>query len=163
MPVGGSCLLTETTPKRARLEQRQDERQDYETPPELFLSLSQEFGPFVADVAAVASTAKVPHYYGPDREPPFNDGLKIVWGGVLWMNPPYGRQTPAWVKKASESPAKVVCLLPARTDTAWFHDYVLPKAKIVRFLRGRPKFWIDGKPTGSGGKFPSMVVVFDGR
>lgn len=85
------------------------------------------------------------------------------------MNPPYGRATRAWVKKASEANALVCCLLPARTDTKWFHDYVLPKAKVVRFLRGRPKFLIGGKPVlndkgkPATGKFPSMVVVFDGR
>lgn len=150
---------------RQRLVQRQDERQDYETPPELFLSLSQEFGPFDVDVCAKPINAKLPTFYGPGS--PLGswaqDGLAAPWVGKCWMNPPYGRATPAWVKKASEAKALVVCLLPARTDTRWFHDYVLPRAKTVRFLRGRPEFWIDGKPTGQGGKFPSMVVVFDGR
>lgn len=141
-----------------RLVQRHDERQDYETPPDLFLSLSQEFGPFDVDVCAVQETAKVPVFYSPEQ-----DGLAQEWTGRCWMNPPYGRATPAWVKKASEAKALVVCLLPARTDTRWFHDYVLPRAKMIRWLKGRPKFWMGGKPTDSGGKFPSMVVVYDGR
>lgn len=141
-----------------RLVQRQDERQDYQTPPELFLSLSQEFGPFDVDVCANEINAQVPRYFSKEQ-----DGLAQEWTGRCWMNPPYGRATPAWIKKASESKALVVCLIPARTDTRWFHDYVLPRAKTVRFLKGRPKFWLDGKPTGQGGKFPSMVVVFDAR
>lgn len=145
-----------------RLVQRQDERQDYETPPELFLSLSDEFGPFDVDVAANEINHKTATWYGPAAA--YTDGLSVDWTGLrCWMNPPYGRATSAWVKKASEARALVVCLIPARTDTRWFHDYVLPKAKTVRFLRGRPKFWIDGKDTGQSGKFPSMVVVFDGR
>lgn len=145
---------------RQRLVQRHDERQDYETPPDLFLSLSQEFGPFETDVCANEVNHKTPVWFGPGS--PYPDGLTQLWGGRCWMNPPYGRATAAWVKKASEARA-LVCLLPARTDTLWFHDYVLSKAKLVRFLKGRPQFWLDGKPTGSGGKFPSMVVVFDGR
>lgn len=152
------------TPPSGKLVQRQDERQDYETPPELFQALDAEFGPFNLDVCANQLNHKVAAYFGPGGCQP--DGLTASWWGSdvkCWMNPPYGRATAAWVKKASEHPGLVVCLLPARTDTRWFHDYVLPKAKLVRFLKGRPEFWIDGKPTGSGGKFPSMVVVFDGR
>lgn len=71
------------------------------------------------------------------------------------MNPPYGRQIGKWVKKASESRAIVVCLLPARTDTKWFHDYVLGKAEI-RFVKGRIKFG----NAKAGAPFPSMVAVF---
>lgn len=77
--------------------------------------------------------------------------------GALWMNPPYGREIGKWVKKASESKATVVCLLPARTDTRWFHDYIYGKAEI-RFVRGRLKF---GGSKNSA-PFPSMVVIFRG-
>lgn len=73
------------------------------------------------------------------------------------MNPPYGREIGKWVKKASESNTTVVCLLPARTDTRWFHDYIFGKAEI-RFVRGRLKF---GNSKNSA-PFPSMVVVFRG-
>lgn len=147
-----------------RLVQRQDERQDYETPPGLVADLAAEFGAFEIDVAATHANKKAPRCWTPAE-----DGLAQDWAGlVCWMNPPYGKATKAWVKKASEAKARVVCLLPARTDTAWFHDYVLPRATVVRFLRGRPKFLLDGKPvlcpkTGkpASGKFPSMVVVFD--
>lgn len=74
------------------------------------------------------------------------------------MNPPYGREIGKWVRKAYESGALVVCLLPARTDTSYFHDYILGKAAI-RFIRGRLRF--------EGGKypapFPSMIVVYKSR
>ena len=84
--------------------------------------------------------------------------LKQDWSGVCWCNPPYGRQIGKWVEKAAKSHATVVMLLPARTDTKWFHDYCLPYGEI-EFLRGRLKF---------GGceynaPFPSMVVVFGER
>ena len=82
------------------------------------------------------------------------DGLNIKWGKRNFMNPPYGREIGKWVKKASESPL-TVCLLPARTDTKWFHDYILGKAEI-RFIKGRLKF---GEAVNSA-PFPSMVVIF---
>ena len=74
---------------------------------------------------------------------------------VYWCNPPYGRQIGKWVKKAAECGATVVMLLPARTDTAWFHNYILGKAEI-RFLRGRLKFG-DSK---NSAPFPSMIVIY---
>lgn len=148
-----------------RLVQSLNERQDYETPPELVAELAAEFGPFEIDFAATEANKKAPVCFTPEQ-----DSLQQIWGGVGFLNPPYGKATKAFVRKASEANARVVCLLPARTDTAWFHDYVLPRAKVVRFLRGRPKFLLNGKPvldakTGkpASGKFPSMVVMFDGR
>lgn len=126
---------------------------EWETPQGLFLSLSAEFGPFDVDVAADASNAKVARYYSKAE-----DGLAQEWTGRCWMNPPYGRVIGKWIKKASESKALVVCLIPARTDTTYWHDYVIPRAKQIRFLRGRVRF---------GGKgpapFPSAVIIFDGR
>lgn len=80
---------------------------------------------------------------------------------IVWCNPPYGREIGKWVEKAykeSLEGATVVLLLPARTDTKWFHDYIYGKAEI-RFVRGRLKFG-DGK---NSAPFPSMVVVFRGE
>ena len=76
--------------------------------------------------------------------------------GVCWCNPPYGRQIGKWVEKAFKSSATVVMLLPARTDTKWFHDWCLPYGKI-EFLRGRLKFG----GCDNSAPFPSMIVVFE--
>ena len=123
----------------------------WETPQNFFDELNKEFR-FTCDVCAIEENAKCAKFYTPEQ-----DGLKQTWGGVCWMNPPYGREIGKWVKKASESKATVVCLLPARTDTRWFHDYIYGKAEI-RFVRGRLKF---GGSKNSA-PFPSMVVVFRG-
>lgn len=123
----------------------------WETPQNFFDELDKEFH-FSCDVCATRENAKCAKFYTPEQ-----DGLKQTWGGALWMNPPYGREIGKWVKKASESNATVVCLLPARTDTRWFHDYIYGKAEI-RFVRGRLKF---GGSKNSA-PFPSMVVIFRG-
>lgn len=83
--------------------------------------------------------------------------MKQEWNGTVFMNPPYGRGIGEWVKKAFDSAmggAVVVCLLPARTDTKWWHDYCM-KGNI-RFIRGRLKFG-DGK---NSAPFPSAIVIF---
>lgn len=87
---------------------------------------------------------------------PTFDGLSVAWGGCNYMNPPYGREIGKWVKRASENPM-TVCLLPARTDTRWFHDYIYNKPNVeIRLLKGRLKF---GNAVNSA-PFPSMVVIF---
>ena len=105
----------------------------WETPQDLFDKLDAEFH-FDLDVCALPENAKCEKYYTPEQ-----DGLAQEWTGVCWCNPPYGRQIGKWVRKAALSNTTVVMLLPARTDTKWFHDYILHKAEI-RFLRGRLKF-----------------------
>ena len=84
---------------------------------------------------------------------------KIGGGEIVWCNPPYGREIGRWVQKGYEEAenAVVVMLLPARTDTRWFHDYCM-KGKIT-FLRGRLKFG----GSKNAAPFPSMVVEFDRR
>lgn len=125
----------------------------WETPQHLFDILNDEFG-FTLDVCATVQNAKTDNYFSLD-----DNGLEQDWtGNTCWMNPPYGRETGGWVKKAYEESlrgAKVICLLPARTDTKWFHDYIYGKAEI-RLLKGRLKF---GNAKNSA-PFPSMVVVF---
>jgi phage N-6-adenine-methyltransferase len=109
---------------------------------------------FNTDVCALPSNAKCTTFFTPKQ-----NGLKQKWNGICWMNPPYGRTIKHWVKKAYESAlhgAIVVCLLPSRTDTAWWHDYCM-KGQI-EFIRGRLKF---GNSTNSA-PFPSAIVVFDG-
>lgn len=121
----------------------------WETPQYLFDTLNNEFH-FDIDVCATPDNAKCVRYFTPQI-----DGLSQEWKGTCWCNPPYGRRIGAWVKKAAESNANTVMLLPARTDTAWFHNYIYGKAE-VRFIRGRLKFG-DSK---NSAPFPSMIVIF---
>jgi phage N-6-adenine-methyltransferase len=121
------------------------------TPQDFFDKLNALHG-FEIDVCATPENAKCNKYYTVS-----DDGLAQQWQGVCWMNPPYGRDIKAWMKKAYESSlngAKVVCLVPARTDTQWWHDYAM-KGQI-EFIKGRLKFGghKDSAP------FPSAVVVF---
>lgn len=109
---------------------------------------------FTTDVCALPENAKCPHYYTPEL-----DGLAQEWKGNCWMNPPYGRVIGKWVKKAHDAAiagqASTVCLLPARTDTKWFHEFIYHQAEVI-FLKGRLKF---GGATNSA-PFPSMMVIF---
>lgn len=124
----------------------------WETPQGLFDALNHEFT-FEVDVCALPENAKCKQYYTPET-----DGLSQNWDKRCWCNPPYGREIGKWVKKATESVNDgcplVVMLLPARTDTRWFHDYIYKKHE-TRFLRGRLKFG----NSKNGAPFPSMVVV----
>jgi phage N-6-adenine-methyltransferase len=122
------------------------------TPQKFFDAISVLYGPFDIDVCADASNAKCPVYF--DKAA---DGLAQTWTGKCWMNPPYGRDIGKWMKKASESNATVVCLVPARTDTNWWHEYAM-KGEIT-FIKGRLKFG-DAK---NSAPFPSAVVVFRPR
>ena len=124
------------------------------TPPEVFASIAKRFGPFDLDVCAVADNAKCERYYSPEQ-----DGLQQPWRGRCWMNPPYGRGIGQWVRKAWEASvggATVVCLLPARTDTRWWHEYIAPYASKIEFIRGRLRF--GGAENGT--PFPSVIVLF---
>ena len=126
----------------------------WSTPQYLFDMLDQEFG-FDLDPCATPENAKCEKYYTP-----LEDGLLQDWKGhIVFCNPPYGRQIGKWVKKAHDEAqdhdTTVVMLLPARTDTAWFHDYILGQAEI-RFVRGRLRFG-DSKINA---QFPSMIVIY---
>lgn len=129
---------------------------EWETPQEFFDELNNEFR-FTLDVAASDNNRKCFHYYTKQE-----DALKQSWIGTVWCNPPYGREVGKWVCHAYWqsviAKSTVVMLLPARTDTKWFHDYILGKAEI-RFIRGRLKF---GGSKNSA-PFPSMVVIFRGE
>lgn len=127
----------------------------WETPQDLFDKLNEEFH-FDLDVCALPENAKCEKYYTPE-----DDGLSQPWNGVCWCNPPYGRTIGKWIQKAYETFAgggTVVMLLPARTDTKWFHEYIYNKAEI-RFIKGRLKFG----NSKNAAPFPSMIVVFDGK
>ncbi len=121
------------------------------TPQEFFDKLDRLFG-FTLDVCATADNAKCANFFTQNT-----DGLAQDWEGVCWMNPPYGRSIGAWVEKAylsSLNGTTVVCLLPARVDTRWWHNYCV-KGEVT-FIKGRIKF---GEATNCA-PFPSAVVVF---
>lgn len=126
----------------------------WETPQDLFDRLNDEFH-FEIDVCALPHNTKCERFFTPEQ-----DGLSQHWGGCCWCNPPYGKQVSEWVRKAWESSAAgstVVMLLPARTDTRWFHEYIYENPRVeIRFVRGRLKF--GGNKNGA--PFPSMVVIF---
>lgn len=129
---------------------------EWETPQELFDALDAEHH-FGIDVCATSENAKCQNFFSKKQ-----DGLSQNWGGygTIWCNPPYGRQIGLWVKKAYEAAKEgetVVMLLPARTDTRWFHDYCV--FADVRFIRGRLKFG----GSKQSAPFPSMIVIFGGK
>jgi len=122
------------------------------TPQKFFDECSATYGPFDIDVCADATNTKCIIYF--DKA---TNGLTQIWTGKCWMNPPYGRGIGEWMKKAYESAGNgtvVVCLVPARTDTKWWHDYAIKGT--VTFIKGRLKF---GDATNSA-PFPSALVVF---
>ena len=132
------------------------ETDEWGTPQKLFDELNKEFN-FDIDLCASDKNHKCDKYFSKEE-----DSLKQDWSKfkTCYGNFPYGRQIIDWIQKAYESSLQgstVVCLLPARTDTKWFHEYCL-KGEI-RFLRGRLKF-NDGK---NSAPFPSMIVVFRGK
>lgn len=127
---------------------------NWETPLDLFERLDQEFN-FDLDVCANSLNKKCDKYYTLEE-----NGLIQEWKGNIWCNPPYGRNIGKWVKKAYESSLTgnlVVMLLPARTDTKWFHDYIYNKSEI-RFIKGRLKF----SNSKLSAPFPSMIVILKG-
>lgn len=126
------------------------------TPQDFFDKMNEQYN-FSLDVCAIQENAKCANFFSPEI-----DGLKQEWKGTCWMNPPYGREIGKWVAKAYEEAVEkknciVVALLPARTDTRWFHDYIYMMYGVeVDFIKGRLKF---GNGENSA-PFPSMVVVF---
>jgi len=125
---------------------------EWATPIEFFNTINREFA-FDLDVCATKENAKCSMFYSES-----DNGLMQEWKGVCWCNPPYGRSIGTWIKKAWESSlsgATVVCLIPARTDTNWWHDCVA-KASEVRFIKGR-LYFNDGKGRAP---FPSCLVIF---
>lgn len=121
------------------------ERMDWKTPKAVYQTLDAEFG------------------FDFDPCPPNHtfDGLSIPWGGVSYVNPPYGRELPKWVAKGFaewQTGKTVVLLIPSRTDTRYWHDYCM-KADEIRFIKGRLKF--DDQPNPA--PFPSAIIIFRGQ
>ena len=132
------------------------------TPRDFYDKLNAEFS-FSLDAAALKESALCDNWFGPNHDDlNLRDALVMDWSQfapskTVWLNPPYGRVIKTWVKKADYEATKrnltVVCLVPARTDTSWWHDSCIKHE--VRFIRGRLKF---GNQKNSA-PFPSAVVV----
>ena len=131
----------------------QSDKDDWETPDLLFQHLNDEFN-FDLDAAATRDNSKCDVLITPEM-----NALTSDWGQgkTIWLNPPYGTALLRWLQKASAAGwyNTVVCLLPSRTDTQWWHDYVMQAAEI-RFIRGRVTF----KGAPSAAPFPSCIVIF---
>lgn len=128
---------------------------EWPTPDFLFAPLNKEFN-FTLDVAANSENTKCSSYFTKEM-----NGLNQKWFGVCWMNPPYGRELKLWMKKAADEQSNgvtTVCLIPARTNTIWFHEIVIPNAEI-RFVKGRPKFG----GADQGLPWPLLILVFSGK
>ena len=129
---------------------------EWSTPTDFYAKLDAEFH-FTLDPCSTDDNAKCAKHYTKEQ-----DGLSQDWGAErVFCNPPYGRTMPLWIAKCSEHGARggiAVMLIPARTDTKAFHEYIYNKAEI-RFIRGRLKF---GGAKNSA-PFPSMVVIFGGK
>ena len=120
--------------------------------PQAFFDKYNGIYKFDLDVCATHDNAKCERYFTEE-----DDGLAQEWTGVCFMNPPYGREIIHWMRKAYESSlqgATVVCLVPARTDTKWWHEYAMRGE--IEFIRGRLKFG-DAK---NSAPFPSAVVIY---
>ena len=125
---------------------------EWATPQWLFDSLNREFG-FTLDPCCTHENAKCERHY--TRE---DNGLMSPWGGcVVFMNPPYGDEIGRWMARAHGAAmlegATVVCLVPSRTDTAWWHEYAMKHE--IRFLRGRLCFG----DSETSAPFPSAIIV----
>ena len=130
---------------------------DWQTPQPLFDKLNRVFE-FTLDPCSTKETSKCSKYFTA-----VEDGLKQSWANeIVFMNPPYGREIGKWIKKAyNESENNnviVVCLIPARTDTSYWYEYIRHAARII-FIKGRIKFVSEGKANPA--PFPSSIVVFD--
>lgn len=119
-------------------------RLDWKTPKHIIKELEKEFGML----------------FDPCPNDPTFDGLRINWISPSFVNPPYGREIGEWCKKAYEESlkgVKVIMLIPSRTDTKWWHNYIM-KADEIRFIKGRLKFDDQENPA----PFPSAIIVFKG-
>jgi len=130
------------------------DKQNWATPPDLFEELHAEFN-FTIDVCAEEWNAKLDRFWTEE-----DDCLSQDWTGERgFMNPPYGRVIKLFIEKAANSNADiVVALIPARTDTKYFHEHIYGKAEI-RFIKGRVHFWTE-EGRGKCAPFPSMIVIW---
>ena len=127
---------------------------EWTTPPDLFNKLNLKYN-FTLDPCCTKESALCDKYYTIE-----DDGLQKDWSGeIVFMNPPYGREIGKWIEKAYKESLKgavVICLIPSRTDTKYWHNFIFPYASDIKFIKGRLKFG-DGK---NPAPFPSALVEF---
>lgn len=130
---------------------------EWYTPPEIFDYLNKKYN-FTLDPCATDENHKCSKYYTIS-----DNGLSKSWENeVVFCNPPYGKEIKDWVEKSyveSKKGAIVVMLIPARTDTKYWHDFIFKKASEIIFIKGRLKF--GGSKTNA--PFPSAIIVFNGN
>jgi len=146
------------------------DRQDWGTPYAFMDFLQSRFGwTPTLDASASKLNHKAPKYYTIE-----DNGLIQPWGTErVWLNPPFGRELPLWLEKCRATKAawpkgpmesidepSIFCLIPARPDTKWFHDIVVPSASIIYFIRGRFNFDLKYERKGGNAPFPSMLIVW---
>jgi site-specific DNA-methyltransferase (adenine-specific) len=135
-------------------------KNDWETPKDLFERLNSKYH-FAFDLAASSTNHKCDRYFTEHDDALSQDWTAIK--GPLFLNPPYGRNLRQWVEKACKTASTtnltIVLLIPARTDTSYWHDFIFGKAK-VEFIRGRLKFEVNGIPSNSA-PFPSAIVIYN--
>ena len=125
---------------------------EWETPQDLFNELNKEFR-FTFDPCATYKNTKCKKFYTK-----YENGLNKSWKGeIVFMNPPYGREIKKWARKAYEERkhATIICLVPSRTDTRYWHNYFM-KASEIRFIKGRLKF----NKSKNSAPFPSAIIIF---
>ena len=132
------------------------------TPKQLLETLYQVFGRFDLDPCSPSGNARTAPVRARVHFTVEDDGLSLPWHGAVFVNPPYGRCLPDWTAKASHEAATgnagpIVALVPARTDTRWWHRDIASKATVL-FLRGRLAFG----DAGQSAPFPSALVVWNG-
>lgn len=135
-------------------EDRNSQNVDWYTPPWVFQRLGLDF-----DLDPCQPPDGIDWIPAKRRYSVHDDGLTQPWSGRVWLNPPYGKHTPAWLERMHNH-RNGIALVFARTDCAWFHESVA-KADAILFLRGRVKF-VDGLGVtgGSGAGSGSMLVAW---
>jgi len=139
-------------------------RQDWGTPPAFmrWLKQNRNWSPDL-DPAASSENAKAPIFYDGSSED--EDGLLQPWFGNVWLNPPFGREISQWMNKCAseiqkEEVQSIYALVPARTDTKWFHDIVIPSCYLCYLIKGRFNFRFDEAIPGANAPFPSMLLLW---
>ena len=137
------------------------ERQDWGTPRAFleWLETDRSWTPNL-DAAASIRNAKAPHFFTED-----DDSLSKDWFGDVWLNTPFGNELPKFMKKCAEQIKRkevwsIMVLIPARTDTKWFHEIVMPHAYLIYLIKGRFNFRVDNAVEGANAPFPSMLVLY---